>query len=67
MLTLTYLTSRSNLVLNAFKWNFFEKVPHAFKWDFFFLKDDLLKTVKAKVIIITRYLQPNETITIDKF
>ena len=43
-LTLTYLTSRSNLL------------PDAFKWDFF-LKDDFLKTFKAKVIIITRYVQ----------
>ena len=40
-LTLTYLKSRSNLLPNAFKWEFF--------W-----KDDFLKTVEAKVIIITR-------------
>ena len=38
-LTLTYLTSRSN-------W-----LPNAFKWDFF--KVDFLNTVKAKVIILT--------------
>ena len=25
-LTLTYLTSRSNLLSNAFKWDFFEKI-----------------------------------------
>ena len=37
-MTLTYLTSRSSLLLNAFKWDFF-------------LKDDFLKTVEAKVII----------------
>ena len=41
MLTLTYLTSRSNLL------------PSAFKWDFFFLKVDFLNTVEAKVIILT--------------
>ena len=46
--------SRSNLL------------PYAFNWDFF-LKDDLLKTVKAKVIIITRYVQSNETVTINTF
>ena len=39
-LTLTYLTSRSKLL------------PDAFKWDFF-LKNDLLNTVEAKVIIPT--------------
>ena len=32
-----------------------------------FLKDDFLKTVEAKVIIIIRYVQPNETMTINKF
>ena len=53
-LTLTYLTSRSNLLSNAFKWEFFEKM--------FFLK-----TVEAKFIIITRYVQSNETMTINKF
>ena len=46
--------SRSNLL------------PSAFKWDFF-LKDDFLKTVEAKFIIITRYFQANETMTINKF
>ena len=39
-LTLTYFTSRSNLL------------PYAFKWDFF-LKVDFLNTVEAKVIILT--------------
>ena len=46
--------SRSNLLHSAFK------------LDFFF-KDDFLKTVEAKVIIITRYVQANETKTINKF
>ena len=40
LLTLTYLTSRSNLLPNAFRWEFFLKV-------------DLLNTVAAKVIILT--------------
>ena len=53
-LTLTYLTSRSNLLSNAFKWDFF-------------LKDDFLNTVEAKVIITARYVQSNETMTINKF
>ena len=39
-LTLTYLRSRSNLLPNAFKWEFF-------------LKSDFLNTVEAKVIILT--------------
>ena len=39
-LTLTYLTSMSNLVPNAFKWDFFLKV-------------DFLNTIEAKVIILT--------------
>ena len=39
-LTLTYLTSRSNLLPNAFKWDFFLKV-------------DFLNTVEAKDIILT--------------
>ena len=39
-LTLTYLTSRSNLLPNAFKWENFRKVV-------------FLKTVKALVIILT--------------
>ena len=38
----------------------------AFKLDFF-RKDDFLKTVEAKVIIITRYVQSSETMTINKF
>ena len=47
--------SRSNLLLNAFN-------------GIFFLKDDFLKTVEAKVIIIiTRYVQSNGTVTINKF
>ena len=32
-----------------------------------FGKDDFVKTVEAKVIIITRYVQSNETMTINKF
>ena len=39
-LTLTYLTSRSNLLPNAFKWENFRNV-------------DFLKTVEALVIILT--------------
>ena len=39
-LTLTYLTSRSNLLPNAFKWEII-------------LKSDFLNTVEAKVIILT--------------
>ena len=39
-LTLTYLTPRSNLLPNAFKWDFFRKVY-------------VFKTVEAKVIILT--------------
>ena len=39
-LTLTYLTTRSNLLPNAFKW---EKK----------IKVDFLKTIEAKVIIFT--------------
>ena len=38
-------------------------LPNAFKWESFG-KDDFLKTVEAKVIIITRYVQSNETMTI---
>ena len=40
-LTLTYYTLRSNLL------------PNAFKWEFFFCKVDFLNTVEAKVIILT--------------
>ena len=40
--------------------------PSAFKLDFF-RKYDFLKTVEAKVIIITRYVQSSETMTINKF
>ena len=39
-LTQTYLTSRTDLLPNAFKWDFFGKV-------------DFFNTVKAKVIIFT--------------
>ena len=39
-LTLTYLTSRSNLLPNAFNWEFFDKLI-------------FLKTVEALVIILT--------------
>ena len=46
--------SRSNLL------------PNAFKWDFF-LKFHFLKTVEAKVIILTWYVKPNETMAINKF
>ena len=42
-LTLTYLTSMSNLLPNAFKWENF--------W-----KADFLKTVEALVIILTWYV-----------
>ena len=51
-LTLTYLTSRSNLL------------PYVFNG--IFLKMFFLKTVEAKVIIITRYVQSNVTVTINK-
>ena len=53
-LTLTYLTSRSNLLPNAFKWEFFLTV-------------DCLNTVEAKVIILTLYVKTNETMAINKF
>ena len=52
-LTMSYLTSRSNLLPNVFKNNFFKMI--------------FLKTVEAKVNIITRYVQFNETVTINKF
>ena len=52
-LTLTYLTSRSNLLPNAFKWEFFEC---------FFL----INTVEAKFIILTLYVKPNERMVINK-
>ena len=45
--------SRSNLIPNAFKWEIFWKV-------------DFLKTVEALVIILTWYVQPNETMAINK-
>ena len=32
-----------------------------------FLKVDFLNTVEAKVIILTWYVKPNETVAIDKF
>ena len=54
-LTLTYLTSRSNLL------------PNAFKWDFFFEKSIFFNTVESKVIILNRYVKTNETMAINKF
>ena len=54
MVTLTYLTSRSNLLPNAFNLVIFWKV-------------DFLNTVEAKVIILTWYIKPNETMAINKF
>ena len=33
----------------------------------FFLKISFLKTVEAKVIILTWYVEPNETMAINKF
>ena len=33
----------------------------------FFLKVDFLNTVEAKVIILTWYVKPNETMAINKF
>ena len=33
----------------------------------FFLKVDFLNTVKAKVIILTRYVETHETMAINKF
>ena len=42
--TLTYLTSRSSLLPNAFEWEIFWKV-------------DFLNTVEANVMILTRYVQ----------
>ena len=53
-LTLTYLMSRSNLLPNAFKWDFFLKV-------------DFFNTIEAKVITLTLYVKPNETMAINKF
>ena len=41
-------------------------LPNAFKWDFFF-KFHFLKTVEAKVIILNLYVEPNETMAINKF
>ena len=41
-------------------------LPSAFKWEFF-LKVVFLNTVKAKVIILTRYVETNETLAINKF
>ena len=43
-MTLTYLTSRSNLLPNAFEWEMFWKV-------------DYLNTAETKVIILTYYVQ----------
>ena len=41
--------------------------PNAFKCDFFFWKVDFLNTVEAKVIILTWYVETNETMAINKF
>ena len=43
--------------------NFFEKL---IKWEFF-LKVDFLNTIEAKVIILTWYVKPIETMAINKF
>ena len=51
---LTYLTSMSNFLPNVFKWDFFWKV-------------DFLNTVETKVIILTWYVEINETMAINKF
>ena len=40
-------------------------LPNAFKWEFF-CKVDFLNTVEAKVIILTLYVKTNETIAINK-
>ena len=53
-LTLTYLTSRSNLLPNAFEWEIVWKVG-------------FLNTGEAKVITLTWYVKTNETIAINKF
>ena len=34
---------------------------------FFFEKVDILNTVEAKVIILTSYVKPNETMVMNKF
>ena len=52
-LTLTYLTSRSNMLPNAFKCEMFSKA-------------DSLNTVEAKFIILT-CVKPNETMAINRF
>ena len=53
-LTLTYSTSRSNFLPNAFKWEIFCKV-------------DFLNTVEAKVIFLTLYVETNEKMLINEF
>ena len=53
-LTLTYLTSRSNSFLIDLNRIFFWKV-------------DFSNTVKAKVIILTCYVETNDTMAINKF
>ena len=53
-LILTYVKSRSYLLPIAFKWENLWKV-------------DFLNTVEAKVIILTWYVKPNETMVINKF
>ena len=42
-------------------------LPNAFQWDFCFEEMIFLKSVVAKDIIITIYVQPNDTMTINKF
>ena len=46
--------SRSNLLPNRFKWDFFKRLT------FFY-------SVEAKVIILISYVKPNETMAINKF
>ena len=41
-------------------------LSNAFKWDLFW-KDDFLNTIEAKVIILTWYVKPNETMAGNKF
>ena len=55
LLTLTYLISMSNVRPDAFKRGIFQS-----RWLFW-------KLVEARVITITRYVKPNETLAINKF
>ena len=52
-MTLTYLTARSNLLPNAFKWEFFAKLIFFKLW--------------KPVTILACYVQSNETLAINKF